>query len=55
MITKIDDHLITGADSLVATIRSYRPGDEVTVTYTHGGSTQTVKLELDSDASASTS
>ncbi len=27
MITKVDDQLITGADSLVATIRSYRPGD----------------------------
>ena len=29
MITKIDDQRITGADSLVATIRSYRPGDSV--------------------------
>ena len=27
VITKVDDQLITGADSLVATIRSYRPGD----------------------------
>ena len=55
VITKVDDHLITGADSLVATIRSYRPGDEVTVTYTHDGETRTVDLELDSDASASNS
>ena len=53
MITKVDDQLITGADSLVATIRSYRPGDEVTVTYEHDGDTQTAKLELDSDASSS--
>ena len=37
IITKVDDTLITGADSLVATIRSYRPGDEVTVTYTRDG------------------
>lgn len=55
VITKIDDQLITGADSLVATIRSYRPGDEVTVTYTSDGETQTTQLELDSDASTSSS
>jgi len=53
VITKVDDQLITGADSLVATIRSYRPGDEVTVTYEHDGDTQTARLELDSDASSS--
>ena len=33
VITKVDDTLITDADCLVATVRSYRPGDEVTVTY----------------------
>jgi putative serine protease PepD len=42
--------LITSSDSLVATIRSYRPGDSVTVTYTRGGSTHTVRATLDSDA-----
>jgi putative serine protease PepD len=55
VITKVDDHLITSADSLVATIRSYRPGDKVTVTYLHGGDTKTVELSLDSDASSSNS
>jgi putative serine protease PepD len=55
VITKIDDHLITGADSLVATIRSYRPGETVTVTYTHDGETQTTELTLDSDSEASNS
>jgi len=55
VITKVDDHLITGADSLVATVRSYRPGDKVTVTYEHGGDTKTVSLTLDSDASTSNS
>jgi putative serine protease PepD len=55
VITKVDDHLITGADSLVATIRSYRPGDKVSVTYEQGGDTKTVTLELDSDASSSNS
>jgi putative serine protease PepD len=55
VITKIDDHLITDADSLIATIRSYRPGDQVTVTYTHGGETKTAQLTLDSDSEASNS
>lgn len=50
VITKVDDQLITGADSLVATIRSYRPGDEVTVTYVHEGESKTAQLTLDSDA-----
>jgi len=49
IVTKVDDTLITGADSLVATVRSYRPGDEVTVTYLRGGNTDTAKLKLDSD------
>jgi putative serine protease PepD len=55
VITKVDDQLITGSDSLVATIRSYRPGDKVTVTYEHDGDTRTTTLELDSDASSSNS
>ena len=54
VITKVDDQLVTGADSLVATIRSYRPGDTVTVTFDRNGDTQTTELTLDSDA-ASTS
>jgi putative serine protease PepD len=49
VITKVDDTVITGADSLVATVRSYRPGDEVTVTYVRGEETETVTLQLDSD------
>jgi putative serine protease PepD len=55
VITKVDNTLITGADSLVATIRSYRPGDQVTITYEHGGQTKTVDLTLDSDANSSNS
>ena len=53
MITKVDDQLITGADSLVATIRSYRPGDEVTVTYEPRRRAADHRLTLDSDAAAS--
>jgi putative serine protease PepD len=55
VITKVDDRVITSADSLVATIRSYRPGDKVTVTYLHHGDTKTVTLQLDSDANTSNS
>ena len=49
VITRIDDRAITDADSLVATIRSYRPGDEVQVTWQRNGE-QTATLELDTDA-----
>jgi putative serine protease PepD len=55
VITKIDDHLITSSDSLVAIIRSYRPGDSVTVTYQRGGGTHTVRVTLDSDAATQNS
>ena len=55
VITKVDDQPIASADSLVATIRSYRPGDQVTVTYVHDGDTKTVSLTLDSDAATSNS
>ena len=49
IITKVDDHQIVGSDSLVATVRSYRPGDKVTVTYTRDGKQHTVQITLDSD------
>ena len=55
VITKVDDHLITSSDSLIAIVRSYRPGDSVTVTYTRGGSTHTVTATLDSDAQTTNS
>jgi putative serine protease PepD len=55
VITKIDNHPITSSDALVAIIRSYRPGDQVTVTYERGGSTHTVQVTLDSDAATTNS
>jgi putative serine protease PepD len=55
VITKVDDHLITSSDSLVATIRSYRPGQTVTVTYTRNGAEHSVKVTLDSDAATTNS
>ncbi|WP_110208935.1 S1C family serine protease [Nocardioides daejeonensis] len=53
VITRIDDHAISGSDSLIATVRSYRPGDKVTVTYVRGGDQKTTSLTLGSDASDS--
>jgi putative serine protease PepD len=55
VITKIDDHLITSSDGLVAIVRSYRPGDHVSVTYERGGSSHTVRVTLDSDAATTNS
>jgi putative serine protease PepD len=55
VITKVDDHLITSSDSLVANIRSYRPGQSVTVTYLRGGTQHTVTATLDSDAATTNS
>ncbi|HEY2877648.1 S1C family serine protease [Nocardioides sp.] len=55
VITKVDDHLITSSDGLIAIVRSYRPGDKVTVTYERGGSTHTVQVTLESDAATTNS
>ena len=52
LITKVDDTVVTGGDSLVATIRGHRPGDTVTLTYLRDGQTKTVKVTLGSDASS---
>ncbi|QIK75428.1 S1C family serine protease [Nocardioides piscis] len=50
VITAVDDVRITGRDSLVATIRSYRPADSVTVTWLRDGEETSAELVLDSDA-----
>jgi putative serine protease PepD len=53
VITKVDDRLITGGESLIAAAKSYRPGDTVTLTIVRDGETQNVELTLGSDAEAS--
>lgn len=56
VVTKIDDELVTSSESLVATIRGYRPGDSVTLTVVRGGDdTQTLDVTLDSDEGSPTS
>jgi putative serine protease PepD len=46
VITKVDDQQIASADSLVAAIRSYKPGTPVTLTYVRGGQTFTAQVTL---------
>jgi putative serine protease PepD len=50
VITAIDSHQIDGSESLIATIRAYRPGDTVKVTYLRGGKESTTDLKLGSDS-----
>ena len=52
VVVRVDDTMITGSDSLVATIRSYRPGDTVTLTFVRDGEARSVALDLDSDATS---
>lgn len=49
VITAIDDHPIDDTEALIATVRSYRPGDTVKVTYLRNGKEDTTELELGSD------
>jgi putative serine protease PepD len=56
VITKVDGQVITGSESLVATIRGHRPGDTVKLTVVRGGSnTSTLTVKLDSDRGQPTS
>ncbi|XBB67629.1 trypsin-like peptidase domain-containing protein [Nocardioides sp. WV_118_6] len=49
IITAIDDHQIDTTEGLIATVRSYRPGDTVKVTYQRNGKEATTDLALGSD------
>ncbi|MEP9413248.1 trypsin-like peptidase domain-containing protein [Gordonia sp. VNQ95] len=46
IVTKIDDRNITSGDALVAAVRSYNPGDTVTITYQAGGQSKTAQVTL---------
>jgi putative serine protease PepD len=49
VVTKVNDFETTSPDGLIAAVRFYAPGTEVTVTYIrNGGSPQTVTVTLDS-------
>ena len=49
VVLKVDDKVISSVDSLVATIRGYRPGDQVALTVQRGSDTLTLHATLDSD------
>ncbi|MFC5727596.1 S1C family serine protease [Nocardioides vastitatis] len=49
VITAIDGRPISDSESLIATVRSYRPGDRVKITYLRNGAEHTTQLELGSD------
>jgi putative serine protease PepD len=49
VITKVDDQVIDGSESLVATIRGHRPGEQVTITYLRDGTSATTTATLGSD------
>ncbi len=50
VITKINGTQVADSDSLVADVRSYRPGDQVTLTVrSKSGPTRTVEVTLGSD------
>ncbi len=55
VVTRVDDEHVTGVESLVATIRGYRPGDVVTLTVLRDGETLDLKATLESDAEGDTS
>jgi putative serine protease PepD len=46
VITKVDDQDIQDATALTAAIRSHKPGDKVTVTYTRDGDEHTAEVTL---------
>ena len=57
VITRIDDQLTTDSESLVATIRGRRPGDDVTLIVVPGGAdgAETIEATLDSDEGVASS
>ncbi|MEU4605354.1 trypsin-like peptidase domain-containing protein [Kribbella sp. NPDC023972] len=49
VVTAVDGKAIASGDALVAAVRSHRPGDEVKITLTRNGKSQTVTATLGSD------
>ena len=49
VVTEVDGRRVTSANGLIALIRSYRPGDEVSVTYLRDGDEHETDVTLDSD------
>jgi putative serine protease PepD len=55
VVVRVGGDPISSSDDLVATVRSYRPGDTVTVAYLRDGDLETAEVVLDSDEGIPTS
>lgn len=55
VITALDGTPVSSADSLVASVRSLRPGDRATVSYQRDGVSHRARMTLESDAAAARS
>ena len=56
VITKVDGEVVTGSESLVATVRGHRPGDTVTLTVvSNGDQSRSVQVTLESDGGSASS
>ena len=55
VVTKIGEDIVNSSESLVATVRGHRPGDEVQLTVVRGSKTRTVTVTLDSDEGSASS
>ncbi len=53
VVTRVGDRVITDATSLIAAVRSHRPGDEIELTYVRDGQESTATVTLGSDAQTS--
>jgi putative serine protease PepD len=53
VLTHVGSRQVEDADSLIAAIRSYRPGDKVSITFTRDGASRKVTATLGSDAATS--
>ena len=49
IITAVNGHAVASNEALVASVRAYRPGEKITLTYQRGGKTHTVDVTLESD------
>ncbi|MDX3003989.1 trypsin-like peptidase domain-containing protein [Kribbella solani] len=49
VVTAVDGKAIASGDALVAAVRSHRPGDQVKLTVTRGGKSQSISATLGSD------
>jgi putative serine protease PepD len=55
VITRVDDNIISSSDSLVAIVRTYRPGDNVQLTFLRDGTKHTITVTLGSDQGSNAS